>query len=173
MGSVHATGGYCCIISSYSSNLPVGSTNRMGHAHRLIANFRSVRWLLRLSSCAGGGLTRCRSRRSGVRLARRFRASLGATLRVAPLECGAATRLSINPLARLRVSAHGILHAFAIIDVPRGFTFLLAAPRGEERQQTALAHPHAAFSCLRHLTCRPSCLEWSAKVDAMVLPVVP
>ena len=40
--------------------------------------------------------TRCRSRRSGVRLVRRFRASLGATLRVAPLEGGAAARLSIR-----------------------------------------------------------------------------
>jgi len=35
-------------------------------------------------------------------LARRFRASFGATLRVALLEGGAATRLSINPLCRAR-----------------------------------------------------------------------
>jgi hypothetical protein len=46
------------------------------------------------------GPTRCRSRRSGVRVARGFRRSFGATLCVAPPECGAATRLSINPLCR-------------------------------------------------------------------------
>jgi len=46
------------------------------------------------------GLTRCRSRRSGVRWPGASAPRFSAALRVALLECGAATRLSINPLAR-------------------------------------------------------------------------
>src|SRR5262249_53611958 len=50
------------------------------------------------------GLTRCRSRRSGV-VGPALRASLRATLRVARLEGGAATRLSINSLGGRKMNA--------------------------------------------------------------------